>query len=459
MRPGDARSGQLVAVLISELDKKLEGVFLYEDSDTSVIAINVIGIGEGERARFGTPVAIEGFASDTFVFIEVETAALYPRVPTSWGQDFTPITGAGRPVPPINLLMQSYDTATHVESEVDPEAQATPAAAEPPAGGPPRQAQGGVASRPPAGLNPVGATPLAAAGIGRRQMGRIASLYEDDLDDEEDEEGPTEYLPPPRRPARETRTRTPLDRLLEESEHAAAGGALPDTSALVQLEMLRMLRGMRDEDRRRQGPDGEDLFADEDRPATSLGKAVAGMTRHRDRMKSRPRAIVEQFREDCRDELAVRSDEPWSYPDMARRIEWGQYRGMQRSYILIMHVIELLDRGETMRAHALACQSAKAFHQVALSGGQWKVAWALTGLPDPLTRKRFAGTATELEAVADFVKAEEELDKKSRGGMTLGQRVKEDGDEADDAPPPYRSAAAKKKAFDKRKKKEAGEGA
>ena len=107
MRPGDARSGQLVAVLISELDKKLEGVFLYEDSDTSVIAINVIGIGEGERARFGTPVAIEGFASDTFVFIEVETAALYPRVPASWGQDFTPITGSNRPVPPINLLMQS----------------------------------------------------------------------------------------------------------------------------------------------------------------------------------------------------------------------------------------------------------------------------------------------------------------------------------------------------------------
>ena len=54
---------------------------------------------------------------------------------------------------------------------------------------------------------------------------------------------------------------------------------------------------------------------------------------------------------------------------MMKRFDWGHYRGVQSSFLLMMHVIDLLDRNETMRAHALACQSAKAFHQVALSNG------------------------------------------------------------------------------------------
>ena len=75
------------------------------------------------------------------------------------------------------------------------------------------------------------------------------------------------------------------------------------------------------------------------------------------------------------------------------------------------------------------------------------MAWALTGLPDPLSRKRFAGTAAELEAVADYVKAEEELDKKAGRGQNLGQRVAHDADEETEADPkPAKCAAAKKKA-------------
>ena len=87
--------------------------------------------------------------------------------------------------------------------------------------------------------------------------------------------------------------------------------------------MLRMIRTMRDEDRRRRGGDDEDMYADEDRPATSLGKAVAGMARHKERLKSSPRSIINQFREDCRDELAVRDDQPWCYPDLMKKIEGG----------------------------------------------------------------------------------------------------------------------------------------
>ena len=58
----------------------------------------------------------------------------------------------------------------------------------------------------------------------------------------------------------------------------------------------------------------------------------------------------------------------------------------------------------------------------------------------------------ELEAVADYVKAEEELDKRSRGGPGLGQRVKEDGDDDEGDPKEGLSANARKKAAAAKKK-------
>ena len=80
-----------------------------------------------------------------------------------------------------------------------------------------------------------------------------------------------------------------------------AGTGPPDPSLLVSTEMLRMIREMRSEDKRRRGVGGEDLFLDEAKAATSLGKAVAGMHRHCERLRTRPKAIIDQFREECQD--------------------------------------------------------------------------------------------------------------------------------------------------------------
>ena len=82
------------------------------------------------------------------------------------------------------------------------------------------------------------------------------------------------------------------------------------------------------------------------------------------------------------------------------------------------------------------------------------MAWALTSLSDPLRRKKFAGTATELETVADWVKAEEEIEKKSRGSAPLDRRVAEDGGPSEEAGQSKQaSVAAKRRAAAKKKKK------
>ena len=161
------------------------------------------------------------------------------------------------------------------------------------------------------------------------------------------------------------------------------------------------------------------------------------MRRHGEHLKSRPRAIVDSLREECREELCVHSNEPWCYLDK-------------------MHVMHLLDRKEVMRAHALACQSAKAFHLVALSDGQRHIAWPLTGLPDLLRRKKFAWTAAELETVADWDEAEEAVERKSKGGPPPNVPVSEDN-AADDAEESASTPAAPKQAAAKANRKAVAE--
>ena len=203
------------------------------------------------------------------------------------------------------------------------------------------------------------------------------------------------------------------------------GAAPTDPNLLVQLEMLRVLRGMQnDQGSRREPEEDEDWKA-----KTSLGKAAAGMRRHKTRLKSRPKAVIDEFRDSVLEGLNVKPGQPWSYVDMHKTVPWGQYRSLQRCYILMMNIIEHLDNGDIAQGTALACQSSKAIQQCALQQGNWKVAWGFTGLHDPLTRRTFAGSLEELEVVADWLKAEEEIHQKARKGVSanLSDQESDDG--------------------------------
>ena len=131
-------------------------------------------------------------------------------------------------------------------------------------------------------------------------------------------------------------------------------GGRVDPQALASLEMLRMIREMRAEDQRRRSEetDGSDLLG-QGKSATSLGRAMAGMTRHRARIRDQPRKIVDEFRLDSKLELNIRAGESWAYPDLSKRIGWGHYQGLQRCFILLANILELLDQGQVLQAQAL----------------------------------------------------------------------------------------------------------
>ena len=74
---------------------------------------------------------------------------------------------------------------------------------------------------------------------------------------------------------------------------------------------------------------------------------------------------------------------------------------MQRVHFQYVAPIELMDAGRRRETHAQANQNSRSIGQYVLSGGNWKIAWNFCGVQDPLMKKRWAGSAAELEAVAD----------------------------------------------------------
>ena len=94
---------------------------------------------------------------------------------------------------------------------------------------------------------------------------------------------------------------------------------------------------------------------------------------------------------------------------------------------------ELLRNGDYEIA-AAQLVNMKAKQQAVIQQGDWSSAWLLTGLPDPLQRREFAGSKQEMAVVSGYLKAIHDLKKKVResGGST----VTEDDDEEGGAKPP-----------------------
>ena len=89
------------------------------------------------------------------------------------------------------------------------------------------------------------------------------------------------------------------------------GAGSVDAPTLASLEMIRLIRDMRDEERRRRADEGNDLdiFGGSSLASTSMGKALAGMTSHRARTKEHPRRVTDKFRLEAKEELNVKVGE------------------------------------------------------------------------------------------------------------------------------------------------------
>ncbi len=144
---------------------------------------------------------------------------------------------------------------------------------------------------------------------------------------------------------------------------------------------------------------------------------------------SQPDKVIQSFLRDVREELGVEGAMPWTLQEFNRRIAWGKFKSFQRMRYLLCHVLQLIDKGKAAQAGALVTQGTKALHQGTLDGGNWRVGRLLTGLPDPVGRKVLGGGEEELEVAANYIKAVEELQKRTRsGGRDRNTEHGEDGE-------------------------------
>lgn len=73
---------------------------------------------------------------------------------------------------------------------------------------------------------------------------------------------------------------------------------------------------------------------------------------------------------------------------------------------------ELARAGDAQGAAAQLAQNMKSKLQCVLDGGDWRSAWLLTGIEDPISKREFAGSKSEMAVIANYVNSLHKLRKK-----------------------------------------------
>lgn len=203
-------------------------------------------------------------------------------------------------------------------------------------------------------------------------------------------------------------------------EQKVAAGSI-DFNTFLQWEVLCTVRGLRT----RKGDDSSGEESDEKdvlRGGGKVTRAFGKFQNYRKSIRTKPRRMLRAF--DVHVKETLHAEDPgalWSYDEHIRRIKWGKHHAMQRVGLILAEVLKELRSGLVLQASAQTVAAIKACHQVALDDGSWKHAWILAGMVPgsaPGDRLRFAGTETEVEMVANYVKTMDELEKsaKASGG-------------------------------------------
>ena len=196
-------------------------------------------------------------------------------------------------------------------------------------------------------------------------------------------------------------------------------------NALLQMEILKTLKGKGHSEKEITKGSSDSSASDGDSSSDSkeklrgAGKAMRAYRREKKEMLKNPRRYIRRYIRDVEETLGVSRDTPYLLTDFTRKISWGKHRTLMRLHWATSDTLQLLLRGKVDRAALQLTQTLRALHQCALDNGEWRTAWLLLHLPDPAERPKFGGDAHQLEVVASYVKAMNELEKKSKVPPTL----------------------------------------
>lgn len=140
-------------------------------------------------------------------------------------------------------------------------------------------------------------------------------------------------------------------------------------------------------------------------------KAVTTLHRLHRRIRRRPKKIIHEFEKSLRAEMGVIEGQPWSVKDWLKRQPWGKFKGLYRASVMDAEAYELARAGDASGCAAQLAQNMKSKLQSVLQQGDWETAWLLTGI-DPLTRKEWAGSKSEMAVISNYISSLHKLRKK-----------------------------------------------
>eukprot|EP00434_Breviolum_minutum_P008557 symbB.v1.2.007549.t1/scaffold464.1/size201063/18 len=174
-----------------------------------------------------------------------------------------------------------------------------------------------------------------------------------------------------------------LEKILAQAANGNLGGGIPEGSlnALVSLELLKVLK--------------------------SRGKSSSSSGSH---------LLDDSDDSEAEDVLGVSADVAYNLSDYTKKLHWGKQKTLLRVHYAVSEILTSQLKGHHEQSALQSVQLLRALHQCCLDGGSWRAASLLLQHQDPLDRPRFGGEAGQLEHIASYLKAVQELEKKNFGG-------------------------------------------
>ena len=203
-----------------------------------------------------------------------------------------------------------------------------------------------------------------------------------------------------------------------------------DTSARMNLQMLKMMQKMNKKLGGKSSTDSEDGERNNGDPD------FAWITKMRKKFRARPEVFVREFASRTKSWHGVKDNRPVGrFPDNGKRVRpvFGKRAGLHRTLMLFLEIVHPHHDKRPEQASASGVQAGKALHQVSLenpaAAGAWENAQLLIPLEEVGETSKFGGDERELRGSYKYRKSLREL-----GTLGQGQTNKDKAGDEEETP-------------------------
>ena len=161
-------------------------------------------------------------------------------------------------------------------------------------------------------------------------------------------------------------------------------------------------------------PDGQEL------DGVRVLRTLSRMRALKAQLRADPDRVFREYKQRWEDDLGA-AGKPWRWIDVNQKINFGKYNSMRRTHAMLCHILEAdlaaVTRADHLYVRALMVQCLKALHEFAQQG-DWRTAWPLTHMPDPVSQNPLGGSELEMECVLAVLKTKDDLKSRTKAARS-----------------------------------------